>query len=177
MDPKPSPYPVHRRAGSLTMELYASPVDPLCPRTPATADHRRTINSLGNLAVCWRESLGIRRYISTSASREVTDEVQESMSGNVIGRGKREFPWRCETRDECASPDAFENRFRNERRFCVTCAFLFYREIISCFQILNLNRNYFSRRDCKNIVWHREEFGQLAAPILKANPDHWLLVL
>jgi len=34
MDPKPSPYPVHCRAGSLTMELYASPVDPfLSPNT------------------------------------------------------------------------------------------------------------------------------------------------
>jgi len=117
MDPKPSPYPVHRRAGSLTMELYASPVDSLL--SPDT--RRRGSPSYDKFA--WQPGGLLTRVIGYTTIHIYIGESQGDGRGARVNI--RKCCWSMEARTSATLRDA-KMKFGMDQSFRKTSVALYY---------------------------------------------------
>jgi len=117
MDPKPSPYPVHRRAGSLTMELYASPVDSLL--SPDT--RRRGSPSYDKFA--WQPGGLLTRVIGYTTIHIYIGESQGDGRGARVNI--RKCCWSMEARTSATLRDA-KMKFEMDQSFRKTSVVLYY---------------------------------------------------
>lgn len=120
MDPKPSPYPVHRRAGSLTMELYASPVDSLL------SPHTRRRGSPSYDKFAWQPGGLLTRVIGYTTIHIYIGESQGDGRGARVNI--RKCCWSMEARTSATLRDAkmkFEmNSFEKRVLYYVRYSFL-----------------------------------------------------